>query len=247
MIADEILAMIDGDSPVRDVWMGLHWTAVALTDGRCGMACTLLEPCGEHGHAQVREAGTLHMRSARALSGYAQGGAEVSGLEASVGWAALNALTSDALDEAHCAEMNALDFLLERGAGRRVALVGHFPFANRLRQGVGTLWVLELRPGEGELPASAAPEVFPQADVAAITSMSLVNGTFEELMAHVRSDALVVLLGPSTPLSLALFARGVDVLCGVRVADVEALRRTITQGATFPQVEGLRKVTVVRT
>mgnify|MGYP001103104186 CR=1 FL=1 len=247
MIADEILATVDGDSSVRSVWIGLHWTAVALTDGRCGMACTLFESCSEHGHSQVRKAGTLHMHSALSLAKYAQAGDGVSGLEDSVGWAALNALTSTALAGARCIEMNALDFLLERGAGRRVALVGHFPFANRLRQGVGTLWVLELRPGEGDLPASAAPEIFPQADVIAITSMSLVNGTFEALLAHVRADALVMLLGPSTPLSPALFARGVDVLSGVRVVDVEALQRTITQGATFPQVQGLQKITVTRT
>jgi uncharacterized protein (DUF4213/DUF364 family) len=39
------------------------------------------------------------------------------------------------------------------------------------------VWILEQRPGLDDLPAEAAAEVIPQADVVAITGTSLINHT----------------------------------------------------------------------
>jgi len=74
-----------------------------------------------------------------------------------------------------------------------------------VREVAGRLWVLERRPVEGDLPAEMAAEVLPQADVAAITGTSLINHTFEGLMKLCRPDALVIVLGPTAPLSPVLF------------------------------------------
>ena len=51
---------------------------------------------------------------------------------------------------------------------------------------------------------------------------------------------MVMVLGPSTPLSPALFDHGVDALSGARVVHEAAVLRTVGQGATFQQVEGVR-------
>ncbi len=243
MIANNILATIEGDAAVEDVWIGLHWTVVTLTDGRSGMASTLSEPHGEHGKPTLDAAGKLHKRSARTLAAYADGH---SGPAASVAWAAINALTCNMLDPTEYAEvkLDALDYLLAHGAGKHVAIIGHFPFTAHLRAGVGALSVLELAPRPGDLPATAAPEVLPRADVVAITSLTLVNGTFESLTQHLRPGARVMMLGPTTPLSPVLFAQGVDVLSGVRIVERAALRQTVMQGATFRQVRGVQKVTI---
>jgi uncharacterized protein (DUF4213/DUF364 family) len=247
MITHDILNTIEDDALVEDVWIGVHWTAVALADGRCGMASTLADDNHhrEDGRAPVQHAGRLQTHSALALAAYAN---NHTGPEASVGWATINALVSNSLDSDNYAEveLDAADYLLQHGAGRHVAVVGHFPFTKRLRAGVSKLSVLELDPSEGDLPASAAPEILPQVDVAAITSLTLVNGSFEMLMKYIRKDTPVLMLGPSTPLSAVLFAHGIDALSGVRITDALAVRRTITQGATFPQVRGIRKVTITR-
>jgi uncharacterized protein (DUF4213/DUF364 family) len=241
-----LLAAVPEDCPVADVWVGLHWTVVALADGRCGMASTLTDAHEAHGEPQMREAGALHTQSALALTAYIDSAA--SATEVSVGWAALNALVSRSLEDDAAppwVEMDALDFLRTHGAGRRVALVGSFPFVARLRDAVETLWVLELTPHGDELPASAAPEILPQADLVALTSMTLVNGTFASLVAHRAAGVPVLMLGPSTPLSPVLFAHGVRALAGVRVVDSAALRRSVMQGATFFQTRGVQKITVV--
>jgi hypothetical protein len=165
-------------------------------------------------------------------------------LEASVGMAAFNALLE--VDEAACTEVNAEEVIVWRGAGRRVAIVGHFPFVERVCQVAEACWVLELRPRAGDLCAGQAEEVLPQADVVALTGTSLLNHTFDDLVALCHPEAFVVLLGASAPLSPILFEHGVDAISGTRVVDVPAVLEAVGQGATFRQIPGKRLLTMMR-
>jgi hypothetical protein len=93
-------------------------------------------------------------------------------------------------------------------------------------------------------PAESAAGVIPQADVVAITGTALINHTLDGLLALCRPDALVMVLGPSTPLSPVLFEHGATIISGARVVDEAAVMRTVAQGATFQQVEGVRLLTL---
>lgn len=237
-LIDELLASLGEDAPVRSVLVGAHWTVVCSR--HCGMASTIL---GElpHGHGKVRDAGHLHRKSALELAEYAR---SENPLEASLGVAAINSMLE--VDERQARVLNASDVLADRGRGKNIALVGHFPFIPKLRQAAGQLWVLEQRPAEGEYPAEAAGDLIPQADVVALTGSALINHTLGELLALCSPDALVVVLGPSTPLSPVLFSHGASILSGTRVTDEAAVLRTVAQGASFQQVEGVRLLTIVR-
>jgi uncharacterized protein (DUF4213/DUF364 family) len=243
-VIDDLLAVLP-DGPVRDVRIGAFWTAVVVEGKgrrRCGLASTLREEDHHHdGGAAVRDAGRLTERSARELARLAR---SKSLMEASIGMAAINTLLPG--QEAQWMDLNAEAVIAQHGAGKRVALVGHFPFIPRLRGCVGTLWVLEQQPRGEDLPADAASEVIPQADVLAITGTTLINRTFDELMALRRPEALVLVLGPSTPLSPVLFDHGVHLLSGSVVEDVEAVLRAVSQGANFRQLhrQGVRLVTM---
>jgi uncharacterized protein (DUF4213/DUF364 family) len=59
--------------------------------------------------------------------------------------------------------------------------------------------------------------------------------------------ALVMILGPSTPLSPVLFEHGVNIIAGSRVIDEDAVLHAIGQGATFQQVKGVRLLTFTST
>jgi uncharacterized protein (DUF4213/DUF364 family) len=252
-IIDDLIASLRSDAPVREVRVCAFWTAVVLEDGRCGLASTLRPDDGLASHAiqcagpapLVPRAGHLLECSALELAAYAK---SESLLEASIGMAAINSLME--IDESRCVELNAEDVILKKGAGGNVAVVGHFPFIPRVREAAEKLWVLEKRPVGGDLPADMAAEVLPQADVAAITGTSLINHTFEGLMKLCRRDALVVVLGPTAPLSPVLFDYGVDIICGTLVADAENVLRLIGQGANFGQVKrggGVRLLTMAHT
>jgi uncharacterized protein (DUF4213/DUF364 family) len=221
------------DVPVREVRIGAFWTAVVLENGGCGLASALRDDDHHHhGQNPVRGAGHLHERRARELAELARSD---SLLEASIGLAAINALLD--MDEDACVELNAEQVILERGTGKGVVVIGHFPFIPRVREAARQFWVLEKRPGEGDLPAEAAPEVIPQADVVAITGTSLINHTFEELMGLCRPEAFVLVLGPTTPLSPVLFDHGADAISGTLVTDPETVLRYVSQGASFRQIK----------
>ncbi len=246
VLKDLLATLPDGE--VQDIRVGIHWTAVAVIvggDRRCGLASTLRgEDLHHHGgEPAVRDAGHLTKRGARELAGLVL---SRSPTETAIGMATINALLPRQPDRWE--EINAEEVIAQRGAGRRVALIGHFPFVPRLRGRVGTLWVLEQRPREGDLAAEAAPEIIPQADVLAVTGTTLINHTFEELMALRRPGALVLLLGPTTPLSPTLFEYGVHILSGAVVENVDAVLHAVSQGANFRQVrrQGVRLVTMQR-
>jgi uncharacterized protein len=239
---DRLLGSLQNDAAVRQILVGAFWTAVVLdTDPpRCGLASTLRAEGGGP-WPPVVEAGRLLQRSGRGLAELLRSERI---LEASIGTAAVNALLD--VDQPAMAEVNAEEIILERGAGKRVAIVGHFPFIDRARAVAADCWVLERDPGPGDLPASQADEVLPRADVVALTGTSLLNHTFDELMGMCRPGAFVVLLGPSVPMTPVLFDAGLDALSGTRVDDPELVLRSVSQGATFRQIKkagGLRLLT----
>jgi len=237
-IVNDLLQRLPEDAEVRSVLVGAHWTAVCSR--HCGLASTVIAD-KPHGHARVREVGRLHLKTAHELAEYAR---SEDPLEASIGVAAINSLIE--ADPKCAVELNAADVLAEKGRGRKVALVGHFPFIPALRRAAAELWVLERHPSEGEYPADMADKLLPLADVVAITGTALINHTLDHLMGLARAEALILVLGPSTPLSSVLLDHGASLLSGAIVADEAAALRTIAQGAVLPQVEGLRLLTIAR-
>jgi uncharacterized protein len=237
-ILNDLISSLSDDAPVRSVLVGAHWTVVCSRF--CGIASTILGD-KPHAHHKVRDVGTLHQKSARELARFAYSD---NPLEASIGVAAINSLLE--LDEESCVELNAADLLIQRGNGRKIALVGHFPFIPKLRQAARQLWIIEQEPVEDEFPAERANELLPEADVVALTGSALINHTLDSLLALCQKDALVIVLGPSTPLSPVLFQYGVSVVSGTRIFDEEAVIRTVGQGASFQQVAGVRLLTMLR-
>ena len=237
-VLDDLLDALHEDAPIHSIVVGAYWTLVCSRYG--GLAATL-RPDHAHGEARVREVGRLHHKSARQLAEWSHSG---NLLEASIGVAAINSLLE--VDETLAVEVNAVDVLTEHGRGKNVARVGHFPFISKLRPAVGQLWVIEQHPAESEYPAEAAVDLIPRADVVAITGSALINHTLDNLLALCHADTLVMILGPSTPLSPALFTHGVTILSGARIVDEAAVLRTVMQGATFQQVEGVQLLTMAQ-
>ena len=236
----EIIATLPNGKP-RQVCIGLHWTSVVMeVDGhlRCGLASTLTNS-HHHGNPDVPQAGELETLSGLELAGMTSTGQPTL---ASVGMAAINALLPQQPDS--WVDLNAEDVIASHGVGESVALIGHFPFVDRLRAQVGKLSVLELNPKPGDFPSTAAKDILPDSRVVAITGMSFLNQTFSELLDLCAPDALVILLGPSVPLSPILFDWGIDVLCGSVVASINPVLAAVRQGANFRQVHkaGVRLV-----
>ncbi len=240
------LLLIVGDGKVQDVRIGTHWTAVTLRVGdeiRCGLATTLTGGGDHTGKPDVPQAGKLEQLSGLELCELIKSNQMTL---RSVGLAAINASLPRQPNKWR--DHNAEEVIAKYGEGKTVALVGRFPFIARLRPKVGELQVLEIHPKEGEHHTNEAAEILPQAEVVAITSMTLLNRTLDELLDLCPPSSIVLMLGPSTPLSQVLFDYSAHLLSGSIVTDIDAVLRAVSQGANFRQVHraGVQLVTISR-
>src|SRR4030043_217620 len=237
-ILDNLISSLkDNDFQVKSVHACVFWTAVVSK--HCGLSSTFREEGPSHDRG-VKDVGNLTSKTALELAEYAK---SKSLLEASIGMATINSLID--IDESKCIEKNAFEILLEKGKEKNVAVVGHFPWIPKLREKVQNLWVLEERLREGDLPSKDADRILPQCDVVGITGTSFINHTLEGLLA-LCGKAFVVLIGPTSPLSPILFDYGIDAICGSKVGDGDKGIRSLSHGATFKEVMGVKLGTLTR-
>ncbi len=131
------------------------------------------------------------------------------------------------------------DLLQSLGAGKNVAVVGHFPFVDRIRGVFKNLWVLEKKPQSSDFPESMKSYFLPRADLVAITATTLLNSSLAEILALADKKAIKFMLGPSTPMGDSLLDLGLDYLGGIVVQDVDRVVQGIRHGTAFRNLEGI--------
>jgi uncharacterized protein (DUF4213/DUF364 family) len=238
-IIDDLLHTLSYEAPVRDIRQGPFQTAVLTRN--CGLASTLHDHSHRHEKAPVKGAGFLKEKNTAALTQMVYSS---SPLEAAIGMATINSLIE--VDEQRCLELNAGALLAEKGGGKRVAIIGHFPFVPELRKVVKELWVIERNPWEGDFTEVESEKLIPQADVVGITGTAFTNHTIEHLLAMCDPKAYVVILGDTAPLSPVLFDYGIDAISGTKVTDPELALRCVSEGATYRQIKGIRQLTMTK-
>ncbi|MEG2144663.1 MAG: DUF364 domain-containing protein, partial [Oscillospiraceae bacterium] len=103
--------------------------------------------------------------------------------EASLGAAAINAwynspknaMAQDIIAGKDKKERNAFFTYKEKIAGKKVAVVGHFPFLETQFAPVCSLSILERSPQRGDYPDTACEYLLPQQDYVFITGVTLTN------------------------------------------------------------------------
>lgn len=240
-ILGDILSSLHLDKKVSDIRTCVYWTAV--TSIRCGLASTMATSILPSEEYQVESAGNLLPIGARALAKLSLSNRI---LEASIGIAAINSILP--IDESLWVDLNAESEIRSQGKGKRIAIVGHFPFVKSLGADARELWVFELpgRERPGDITGNEAKTLLPQAEVVAITSTTLINHTLGGILDLIAPNAYKMMLGPSTPLSPVLFDYGFDAISGTIVVDRNQALNCISQGANLRQVKGIRKVTLRR-
>ena len=238
-ILDDLMKTLDFRTSVKDIRQGVFHTGVMTR--YCGLAATLPRDALRQPFPQVKEPGFLLEKSPQELASLVF---SESILEAAVGMATINSLLE--VDEDTCVEVNGAEVIVERGKGKNIAIVGHFPFIPRIREHAKKLWVFEKNPWEGDYPEEEADNLIPLADVVAITGTAITNHTIEHLLDLCDEKAFVLMLGDTTPLSAVLFDYGLDALAGTRVVKPDQALSCVSQGANFRQIRGVRRLTMLK-
>lgn len=221
---------------VRDVRLGLGYSAVQLDDGSVGTAYTFRDDL-EGGCSVFNGKRPLAGRPAGELLAYLN---SRDSLESAVGLATANALANRHRPEFFSGDI--LEALTLRSSDR-VGMVGYFaPVITRLEKMTAELLIFEQDHSRGEnlYPPEDAARLLPDCQVALLTGAALINHTLGELLSAAQACREVVILGASTLLCPSVFAStSVTLLSGIVVDRPEAVLRVVSEGGGMRMFKGL--------
>ena len=230
---DSILSLVKtlacdsaGGVMVREVRMGLGYTAVSLEDGRTGLAYTFRHHTGAgcavpSGRLPLAGQSVWELSSLLQESGPVPRAVGLATCNAVLNTPDVNAAPGDVLKDLHI------------GPEDRVAMIGFFaPLLKQLQKKAAEVLVFEEEQRWPDShPASRAAPMLPSCQVALITATSLLNGTAQALMEAASRCRAVALLGPSTPLVPDLLhTTPLSLLSGMLVHDPAGVLRTVSEG-----------------
>jgi uncharacterized protein (DUF4213/DUF364 family) len=233
---------------VERVVVGLFFTGVKLTNGSAGSCATPIKTipeavCCPSSAMAMPFPGKLAGRRAADLAREALSG---HGIRRAVGIATVNALADRCWQRRPHPDVelrpgvDAFDATEIRKSDKVVVVGAFVPFLKELKRRGQAFLVLEqdsatLKADELPFfrPAEQAAEIVPEADVVLITGATLVNNTLEDLLALVRPETRVTIVGPTVGmLPDAFLARGADVLGCVKITDADAFLDLLAEGGS---------------
>lgn len=242
---DELIDAIPAGITVHDYCLGAHWSYIVAD---CGMGVSKTVRGG--GRGRFKSSPTdVDLKTIAGLS------KSWNWLEASLGIAAINAFyaTQENVENlggridmgiAHGdGEGNPFRSMKERYAGRKVAVVGHFPNVDEMRK-TAQVSVLERDCSSPiDIPDPACEYILPEQDFVFMTDTTLTNKTMPRLI-ELSKNATLGLVGPSVVPAKAFIDRGVDILAGSVVVDVKTARAAIKGGSKAQWRSGIKKFVI---
>lgn len=214
-------------APVRQVQMGLNWTAVELQG--IGLSFSPVDV-----PRTLPWSGTLRGRSAADLVGWLS---RWEPAEAAVALATANAVinhdnpllaAATLLQGDAPGHLRVFEHFTSQVQQQRVAVIGRYPGLDALWSGID-FRCIERRPQGMDLPDTAAEYELPEADWVFITASSIANKTLPRLL-QLSRHAQVVLMGPSLPWLEEWRGFGVNYLAGIKVCDADTLWPVVAEG-----------------
>jgi len=248
---DELIAGIPENIVVENFNVGCNWSMVKA-GGNVGIALTV----------KGRSRNNIYRGNIRgdALKDLASCVKSWNFIEASLGMAAINCFYNSpekirSLEGFHkraCAERggdaevkeDAFLVSSEEAAGKKVAVIGHFPNIESQLEPVCELSILERNTQPGDYPDSACEYILGEQDFVFITGMTFTNKTLPRLLELVRPGARVIMVGPSVPIAPTLFGHGITDLDGFCVTDPEKIDRLIRLGIKKDIFDGGKMVSI---
>lgn len=145
---------------------------------------------------------------------------------------------------------NAVDLFQAQARCLRTCFIGHFPDAERWREQGYPVDIIELFPQPGDIHWDRSQGNLAAAEIVFITGLTLVNGTFPEVIRRTPNARYRVLLGPTVPLSPILFDYGIHLVGSALILDRKKAIDYFRWGGgsfIFKQEGFVRRVCLTRT
>ncbi len=240
-IFDSLLAYAPEDAIIEDVSIGIFWTFVKTQYG-AGISATAHRWCEDPPGALIPAAGHLKGLPVQDLLNLYDSKSLTARALANAALAASISKTGMTGTEYPGRAQDLLDKICQ-GRPRHIALIGHFHFADDLRQAGHHLDVFELegRCKPGDIPNTQIPEKLCESDIVVMTSSTLLTHTTEEIIACSHPEAYRMIVGPTVPLHPKLWDFGFDAICGSIIEDPEQVSLAVREGGNHKQLTGCRK------
>jgi uncharacterized protein (DUF4213/DUF364 family) len=228
----EAMAHLTRQVRIKNICLGLGYTAVTLEDGSVGVAYTYFD--NKTGCTLVRNYQDFEDRPAAELLALIE---SRDYLERSMALALINALNHANVCHLPPDKDNAVLFeTLGIGPQSKVAMVGFIKPLVTLLESMGAMVeVIDEFRGMGE-QALFFQDLAHWADAALITSTAIINNTVEEILDRVGPTVKAALLGPSTPMVAQAFSPwpAVKALAGIVPTDPAAVLKAVRHGLGTP-------------
>lgn len=231
---DALIESIPEDAPLDDVFSG-HFGALAFSNGNIGFSEFRITEDRER--RPMIDSGFKPGRTLRELASLVK---SWNMTEAAMGVAALNAYYNNV----EAAERNGLNlasglrsedrnadpFIAYQTAarGKKVTVLGHFPYMEKLLGPVCDLKIISHHPNRGDYPDEAAEYLVPESDFVFVGVPYFLNKSLPRIL-ELAEKAFVGLVGPATVMSPVLFDYGVDELDGFIPKDMDIAKRVLLE------------------
>jgi len=208
---------------VTDLKLGRKVVAVALNDGSWGLAYRFSRTAGGEEPYSLEPMALIGKNAAELVSWLTLENT----LKRSIGLAAANAIASQLIQTAVCSNcamrpfnITASDIIsaIDWRPDEQAAMIGYFePIVEKIGKLCAlSIYELDTSMAPGLLNSAEAPRGLKHADIALISSTTIINNTIDRLLEAAGSCREVAMLGPSTPLVPGAFAgTPVTLLSGV--------------------------------
>lgn len=230
MITDNLIETVKGKAEgkkIKDVRVGIGYTAVLLDNNKCGLAYTFRNELGCC-CSVFSKGGTVKGQNCSDIIQWAKADNLVQG---AIGVATINALLQEDIDEYKCDNIfEVLDITDEDTLG----VIGDFkPLTKGKGKKAKKMYVFERNVKEGGIYYSddSISEYLPQCDIVVITSTSIINKTFDDIINYCKNARQVAMVGPTTPLCPSVFNKyKIDIIAGVLVLQPLKILDIVSQG-----------------
>jgi uncharacterized protein len=218
-----ISAITDYSTPIEDIHLFHHWVVVKA--GRYEMSTCFSATPGLTENPRDTWLGDLIGRKASEIAQEYLASTDV--LRIAVGMACLKCAVPLI---SKFTVSSAIDPFSEQTKTQPSCFIGHFHDAAAWRDEGRPVSIVELAPRPGDIHWDDSHAVLSQAKLVFMTGLTLVNGTFGEVIRRTPNATTRVIMGPTVPLTPSLFKLGLHRLGTSRIMDVEKTLRYFGMG-----------------